>query len=435
MTMDELDLVNDDPEDYPGKLVRVDGALYRIGGYVGSGAERIVHELTNVESGLTLHLIKILRDQGHALQTANQTRDNLGELRRDGWPTVEDSIIVQAHSGVFEVDEGASEGAGESGAAMERASNLWEQHPSSALDIIAGVLEANGSHTEALHLMARINAACGDVQRALELEIEVLGIEPNVRPYKFMFMEWAGRTGLIKGLLSQFDNLKLKWPNDHTTDGLAVRAYLALGQPERSREVLDKSVPELQGELGPSVQSALHAKRTAMRKMNGALTAFQAHDLESSLRALERAHSIYPEYPFVRANFGLAKFRAGNWDQAANALVLAAQVVPIAWKAQCFASAAFAAIMGEHYEKASTLLGFVLQDLEDQAEGRQVQPADVPGLAEWIDPKAVLMERSDSPVRLVERVIQHFQTKGEAPSHLQTLAVLFRQASEMITGC
>jgi tetratricopeptide (TPR) repeat protein len=481
--MDELDLGNDDPEDYPGKLVRIDGALYRIGEYVGSGAERIVHHLANVESGLTLHLIKILRVQDQALQTAIRNRDRLDTARRWGLPTAEDPQIVQAHGGVFEVDEAATEEAGETGAAMERARKLWEPQPSDALDILAGLIAANGSHTEALHCMARIYAALGDVNRALELEAKVLAIEPNIRPYKFMFMEWAGCIGLLNGLLSEFHNLQLKWPNDHRADELAVLAYLALGQPERSLEVIDRSVPEvstmrmcaetllslvhlprvsqwqtlarpwrlsggsqrtiprrelskgrLRSELGPKVKSALRAKRKAMRSMNAALAAFQAHDGKSSLRALEQAHSVYPEYPFVRANFGLAKFRAGDWDQAVDALVLAAQAVPSEWRSQCFASAAFAAIMGEHYDMASDLLKAVLSDLQDEAGGQQIQPADVPGLAMWMDDRAVLAERSDSPVRLLERVVRHFQSKGEVPLHLQTLVVLFREASAMISG-
>jgi tetratricopeptide (TPR) repeat protein len=432
--MDELDLRNDDPADYPGKSVRIDGALYRIGGYVGSGGERIVHELTNTESGLTLHLIKILRDQGQAVQTAIRNRDGLDTARRWGLPTAEDSQIVQAHGGVFEVDEAATEETGESGAAMERARKLWEQQPSGALDILAGLIEANGSHTEALHCMARIYAASGDMDRAVDLEAKILAIEPNIRPYKFMFMEWAGRIGLFKGLLWQFHNLQLKWPNDRRADDLAVLAYLALGQPEQSREVLDKSVQELQKDLGPKVKSALRAKRKATRNMNDALAAFKANDPEFSLRALERAHSTYPEYPFVRANFGLAKYRGGDWDQAVSELMLAALAVPNEWRSQCYASAAFAAIMGEHYDKASDLLRVVLRDLEDEAEGKQIQPADVPGLAIWMDHKAVLAERSDTPVRLIERLIQHFQGKGKVPLHLQTLTVLFRQASAMITS-
>jgi len=60
--MRELDLAEDDPDEYEGRLVRWCGAEYVIGPFVDEGGERIVHELINVRSRLSLHFIKVLKD-------------------------------------------------------------------------------------------------------------------------------------------------------------------------------------------------------------------------------------------------------------------------------------------------------------------------------------------------------------------------------------
>ena len=61
-----LNLEEDDPEEYEGRLVRLDGVDYKIGPWIGEGAECIVHSLVNQRSQLALHLVRFIKDAGRA---------------------------------------------------------------------------------------------------------------------------------------------------------------------------------------------------------------------------------------------------------------------------------------------------------------------------------------------------------------------------------
>jgi len=59
--MEPIDLTRHDPEEWEGKTLVLNGCEYLIGQYLGAGADRIVHLLTNRRSGLTLHVLKVWR--------------------------------------------------------------------------------------------------------------------------------------------------------------------------------------------------------------------------------------------------------------------------------------------------------------------------------------------------------------------------------------
>lgn len=87
--MTDLNLLEDDPDEYEGRIVRCGGAEYIIGRWVATGAERIVHNLVNRRSGLSAHLIKILRDQANAPGDSRAMVERLNFLRASGVPVTE----------------------------------------------------------------------------------------------------------------------------------------------------------------------------------------------------------------------------------------------------------------------------------------------------------------------------------------------------------
>src|SRR5262250_241391 len=104
--MTELDLRTDDPEEFQGRVVRLDGAEYEIGPPLGEGGERYVHELINRRFGRSTHVILILRDQENAADISSKALETLQQLRGHGLPMIHDHFTVHAHGGVFELREG-----------------------------------------------------------------------------------------------------------------------------------------------------------------------------------------------------------------------------------------------------------------------------------------------------------------------------------------
>src|SRR5947209_6731378 len=103
-----LNLAEDDPEEYEGRIVVCDGAEYVIGEWIGEGAERFVHALRNRRAGLDFHFINIMRDQANAVEHSRRNAEALAEARNFGAPTSPEPMLVHGHGGVFELREAAS---------------------------------------------------------------------------------------------------------------------------------------------------------------------------------------------------------------------------------------------------------------------------------------------------------------------------------------
>lgn len=64
--MDLLNLKEHTPEDYPGKIIKINLQDYIIGHLVGEGANKLVYQLINTRSGLCHYVLQVPLDQGLA---------------------------------------------------------------------------------------------------------------------------------------------------------------------------------------------------------------------------------------------------------------------------------------------------------------------------------------------------------------------------------
>ena len=60
--MELLNLELHDPEEYEGKTIYINDTPYIIGGFLGSGKDKITHYLINKRSNISTHVISILRE-------------------------------------------------------------------------------------------------------------------------------------------------------------------------------------------------------------------------------------------------------------------------------------------------------------------------------------------------------------------------------------
>lgn len=77
--MDLLNLKEHSPEEYPGKIIRINSQEYTIGHLVGEGGYKLVYQLINVRSGLCHYVLRIPLDQELAAGVTKY--DNLGPYR------------------------------------------------------------------------------------------------------------------------------------------------------------------------------------------------------------------------------------------------------------------------------------------------------------------------------------------------------------------
>lgn len=77
--MDLLNIKEHLPEEYPGKIIRINSQAYIIGHLVGEGGYKLVYQLINARSGLCHYVLRVPLDQ--ELAAGVKKRKNLGPYR------------------------------------------------------------------------------------------------------------------------------------------------------------------------------------------------------------------------------------------------------------------------------------------------------------------------------------------------------------------
>ncbi len=61
--MELLNIKMQPPEEYPGKIIRINSRSYIVGHLVGEGGRKLVYQLINAKSGLCHYVLSIPIDQ------------------------------------------------------------------------------------------------------------------------------------------------------------------------------------------------------------------------------------------------------------------------------------------------------------------------------------------------------------------------------------
>lgn len=307
--MIQLDLANDCPEDYEGRLVTVYSCKYIIGPTLGEGMERYVHELINLESGLSIDAIGIFRDQ------VNKPNESFETLKAaNGLPGLHDYMLVQAHGGWFEVSDRLT---GDSPPEFARFSKAMEEHRyDDLISDCSKVLVDNPFHFVALNFSAAAHDKLGNCTKAFSLITQAMSIEPNRRELKRLAMTVAQKMGRHGRVLQIFADFKLKWPFDHSQDAQACLSMLYSGRPEDSKELeLSDGLHEL---VDRSIDSKIHAEEKILPLQS--MIRDQPSSAPFVLATFRQAYADYKYSLVVNMNYFFACLRANSGDEAKNLL-------------------------------------------------------------------------------------------------------------------
>jgi hypothetical protein len=317
--MTELDLRTDDPEEFQGRVIRLDGAEYEVGPSLGEGGERFVHELINRRFGRATHVILILRDQENAADISAKAREALQQLRDHGLRdhVIHDHVTVHAHGGVFELREGVDRTDTE----ITMSQLLDAERYDEAESIATKILAAHPDNFLALIVLAQIRGRGDDPYPGLKLALAALRIEPNTRACKVTAMQCAAAAGAFQTFWWQHEDMRVEWPNDHSMDDLAASVHMTMGTPEKATDLkVDQEITEL-------VHQELEAKRRAEEVMRTRFTLEDTPEHNTRNREiLEQAYRLYPRAPNIAVNYGLALLRTGDGRAAHDVL---SQILPV----------------------------------------------------------------------------------------------------------
>ena len=398
-----LDIAVDEPRDYEGRLVICDGAEYMIGRWVRQSEDRIVHELTNRRTGLTLHRINILRDQETAAKTSMRLAAKLAHLRDLGISTTPEPLIAQGHGGSFEIEEVARSEQGSMGALYEQALSAAQQGKWRECKALSEqVLGANAVHTSALDLLAWSYAESDDYMEAAKIEAAAIESEPNLQTIRHNLLRFAAASGAVNTFTAEFEELKRKWPADNQLDGLAAQIYLLAGRPGIAAGL---RIPDSDSELIEKIREETCRRERARARMEAVREAVLNHRDNNAFNDLKQAYAEYSKDVEIAFNWGHLLLRRGDWRDARDVLSKILQFISSALRTQCWGSVAFANAMGGDYEAAASQLMMISSWLTSP-DGIPPTVADLPFWAIWLEDERVVADRSmGRPAFLVNRII------------------------------
>lgn len=436
--MEPLDLKRHDAEDYLGKLVLVNGAEYVIGERLGAGVEKTAHKLFNRRSAICMHVIKLWHFQEEADFFRPRGRaDVIAAMRRDPLlgAAIPVSLFIQGHNGYFELqDAGGYEHARETPAIkelMEKAGSLMNNGDfAAARSVYAQVLNADATHSVALHNLATAHSRLGDYDQASQIEALAVDIEPNSMVYRIGQIKIHGSAGLLRIASAEFEFLKSQYPYFHDADDYAIQVYLMRGSPEKAGQLLsqrtlsDQRIAEVQQEIA----AAVTAKARALPILGQAMALLMSGDPADPniLRLLKEAYKTYDKDPLTAINLGLALGRAGDFKGSSQMLSSVLEIVRMDLYKLCSANLAFNLIRVSGFEGAMTLLDVTMQVLTMGRKG-SIRPEDLPGVAIWVEESKTTEEHIETAFQLLNLAIR--QCPAKATESVRRLFQLYREAA------
>lgn len=398
-----------------------DDVEYLIGHCVRASAERVVHELTNCHTGLTLHQINIPRDRPNAVTISTRRAEKLAELRELGIGDTLEPLVVRAHGGCFEMDEVWTFEEGRASALFEQALRAaHEENWAECRALSEQVLAESPTHTPALDLLACSYGETGDFLSAVRHCLVAIKYEPNIRSVRHNLLRYTAAAGHIVLFTREFDDLKHKWPTDDQEDGLAAEVYLAAGRPDKAAGL---RVPAGDAELDERVHEELRRREQARALMRSAFDEVYRGEDRKAFRSLKQAYAEYDKDVEIAFNWGHLLLRRGDWRDVPQVLGGIIHHVPDAVRTQCLGSIAFALAVGGEYRAAAEHLMMVWEWLTSISEDTPPVVFDLPLWASWLEDDRVLAERSlRQPFLLLDRTINGLRQSGsEIPDWLPAL--------------
>ena len=338
-----LDIENDDPEEYPGKQILIYDCLYEIGALLDVGMERLVYRVRNVESGLSLHVLKVQRaglagapavklfylGKYRSRELGLADLEGASEGRKDVFT---DSMLVPSEVGLMELQPDAymAIGAEPRDSAtlpivIEAGRMIEAGDMNGARGKFEEALEINPAHTIALYNLAIIQRDLGDKEAAFRFAIQACSIEPNLADYLRAVVNMAVGAEYFGVAVRFYKALQRKFPYENRVSVDAMIAYLGIGLPDMAAAVRHDDLPERAADelvsIDKLIEQHLAAKNSSMipyAKARAAILARQA-DFQTGVERLREALSLYPQRLDAQINLALALAAQHQFDEAVAA--------------------------------------------------------------------------------------------------------------------
>ena len=447
--MEVLDLKRQEPHEFAGKSVGINGCDYTVAANFRTGEQGYAHFLVNQRSGLCLHIMQIrqeyLRDAAGAL-LASRTKATLTAQLRSKSKLSQPEVAIpyisvhEAANGSFELHEigWGDWGPGDPMLGMDAinsaGASMRAQDFAAAEAQLQGLLEQHPEHTVALNMLAYCHASRGDMSRAVAIIDQVTAIEPNSMRYRGAQIEIHLNGNGRRMAMMHFARLKAAAPLLQDYDSLGIHAYLVCGAPAEARALLEQAIlPEAETQaLQRQIDTALATRARFDRELANSLVAQGSFAVSDPplLAEFERLHASYESDPLIQANLGFVLRRAGEYQRASQLLLRAAGGIAPGIIPVCWANAAFCLIALHEWAQALQLLDATMSILN--ASGRAIGPADAPGVAYALQGNGALVESTTLRAEdLLSRAIEACDDARRVTPEIRQLLSLYRAFGTM----
>lgn len=438
--MELLDLTLHNPDEYSGKSVVFNGRRYVIGEKLGVGAEKIVHAAVNEMSGLSLFVIKILRQP----RPVGKVPEILAKLRASPQKNFEFARIIppviefEVPGGLVELqanmDRRRNPGTA-ADAACDEGMRLLSDETGGAGAVAAfrRALQANPMHTEAMMGLAQALLNGDDRFRALDWVERAVGIEPNQLSYWRALMTVGRSTGQIGLALNAYRQAAACFPTIHDLDDLGAELFIDAGDPEGARNCISTALltKEQVDERKREIEDAIAARSQARALLPLAREKAEQKDWEAASRILLQAQATYNRDPELCMNTAFCSYRAGDPRVAIALMLHAKSVVSTELRPTCSANAAFALIKNGDLPMALQLLNSLAHDLASAHHGKIPDlELDLPGIGCWIEGRSLAEERISTAATVLGQAIGEARRTMAVPDAVEALVEAYSHAAQ-----
>lgn len=431
--MEMLDLANDDPGEYYGKGILIDGCMYEIGQELRPGYSEIVHVLKNVQSGLSLNIIAICRAGEKAKSEFIREIVCKALAHTLGIANIVPNIMmvkigsalfyVKDYIGPYESDQSPSRKAMSAGDLLIE-HGKWQE----AMVAYREVLATSPFHTVALNNMAYVFEQMNQLTEALQAQSMAVSIEPNYLSYLRSLVGYAATAGHLRYAVECYRNLKAKYNYDESRDSLAIEACLAIGQPGQALEIDEKrAYSKRDAELTRRITSAMRAKQKSLSIIKQARKSLFAGSLTGTLDLMHKAFESYNSDPMLRVNLGLLLAANGEYEEAKLQLLSSVTNVSSDVAVSCLLNAAFACIRCGLHEEGIELIVAGMEEFTWLTENRPGVHLDPPSLGLWIDDEGRLEAPYETTLAIIAPVIENPRPYVQVPESVVRLATLYQE--------